>query len=172
MEELDVKPLMRGNGPPPVTMQGFTTLLHVTPQGRYKQNNESGGLNSRRILLYCLCDIVDYWNEFKSEKLRLKGAKDANILPLMAYLKSVRDLVIHNRITPSKQKVTAYECKNAKYVLPAFEWLGNIELSQDDIEAIVRELRMQIQELYPVNSESVSSIAPIYAIQRLIAPQQ
>lgn len=78
--------------------------------------------------------------------LKKSGADDKKIMPVMFYLKQVRDRLTHNRDDfKNGKKIHEHPLKYVQHTLPAFNVKQPIELSEDDLDAIVVELRCSIQ---------------------------
>ena len=141
IEELNRLDFIRGNGDPSSCIE-----MHRMTLGEFKRNNARGGLNHRKALEYCLCDLFNRWNEFKKDVLKKSGAADKDIMPVMCYLKQVRDRLTHNRDDlKNGKKIFEHPLKHLPYTLPAFDVKQFIELSVDDLDAIIVELRRSLQ---------------------------
>ncbi len=151
IEQLDQAYIIRSNHPPSPDLQECARReKHRMTQGAYKRNNERGGLNHRIALEDCLCAIFNKWDEFKVHVLQKKGMADKQIMPIMDYLKAVRDRLTHHKDIPQEGKfVYSYNLKYLQYTLPSFSKDQRIELSSDDLDAIVEELRGWIQATLP-----------------------
>lgn len=143
IEELDRAYIRRSNYPPSPNLEECAQReKHRMTQGQYKANNAPGGLNYRTALEDCLSAIFNYWKEFKKIVLKKGGMPDRQIMPIMVYLKDVRDRLTHHKEYSEKRKIIKdYPLKYLQYTLPSFAIDQNIELASEDLDAIVAELR-------------------------------
>jgi len=148
-EELDKKPLIRGDGPPSSDLEKCGRReIHRMPQGVFKNNNSPGGTNYDFAIENCLSDIFNFWNSVKKE-LGFAEVDDVEILPVTAYMRELRNRVQHdlygNRIvTPDKGPISI-GATITSYPFPSFDIGKPIQLSQKDIEAIIFEVRAQFR---------------------------
>lgn len=149
--QLDQAHIIRSNQPPSPDLEECARReKHRMTQGEYKKNNASGGLNHRIALVDCLCAIFNCWNEFKKYNLKKKGMSDKQIMPVMIYLKEIRDRVTHHKDFSLEGKfVCGHSCKYLQYALPEFSKDERIELSPDDLDAIIEELRGWVRAALP-----------------------
>jgi hypothetical protein len=142
IEQLDQNNFIRGKGPPTTGKE-----IHRTTQGEFKKNNMPGGLNYRTALSDCIVAFFNDWTTFKRDVLKKKGMDDKQI-SFLKYLKEIRDRITHTDKESQKRPINSIKLKYTDYVLPAFEAFQAITLSEEDLEAIVEELRESIADEY------------------------
>jgi len=155
IEQQDQAFIIRSNHPPSPDLEECSQReKHRMTQKQYKENNRKGGLNHRITLEDCLCAIFNQWDEFKKYVLKKQGLPDSQVMPVMVYLKAVRDRLTHMKDHPEEGKfVSAYSLKYLEYKLPSFTKDQIVELSSDDLDAVVVEIRGWIRgSLSPVNA--------------------
>lgn len=156
IEQQDQAFIIRSNHPPSPDLEECARReKHRMIQKQYKENNKEGGLNHRIALEDCLCAIFNRWDEFKKYVLKKQGLPDSQVMPVMVYLKAVRDRLTHVKDCPEEGKfVSSYSLKYLEYNLPSFNKDQIIELSSDDLDAVVVEIRGWIQ----------GSLSPAHAV--------
>lgn len=147
LEELDKTYLIRGNGPPSSDLEECQRReIHRMTQASFKKNNSPGGTNYDFAIENCLSDIFNYWNVVK-EKMEFKEVDDIVVFPVTAYMRDLRNRAQHDlygkRITTSKSPISIGKTITS-YPFPSFENGQHIRLSEKDIEAIVLEVRAQL----------------------------
>ncbi len=153
IEQLDERMLFRSDGPPPQNNEEMEQLVkHRMLQGVYKRNNSKGGLNHRIVLADCLCALFNEWITFKKDILKKKGAKDSDIVPVLGYLKEVRDRITHNDLKSSQQSIQPFQLIYTNHTLPGFAKDQSIELSEKDLEGVIVELRNSLLIFLNFNS--------------------
>ncbi len=150
IEQQDAACIIRSNHPPSSDLEECSRReKHRMTQRQYKQNNAAGGLNHCIALEDCLCAIYNLWDEFKKCVLKKGGMPDEKIMPIMKYLNDVRDRLTHNRNLPDQGRariVPSYQLKHVpSYTLPSFVKVQTISLSGTDLEAIIEEIRKELQ---------------------------
>lgn len=115
-------------------------------QADFKNNNSPSGANYNFAIENCLSDIFNYWNSVK-EKLDFLNVQDIDIFPVTAYMRELRNRVQHDlypeRIVTAKKGPISMEKGITSYAFPIFEVGQPIRLTEDDIEALVLEVRAQ-----------------------------
>lgn len=148
IEDLDKLPISRGKGPPSSDLEECKRReLHRMTQADFKKNNSPSGSNYNFAIENCLSDIFNYWNAIK-EKLDFLNVQDIDIFPVTAYMRELRNRVQHDlypeRITTAKKGPIIMERAITSYVFPIFKVGQPIRLSEEDIEALVLEVRAQL----------------------------
>ena len=155
IEQQDQAFIIRSNHPSSPDLEECARReKHRMTQEQYKVNNRKGGLNHRIALEDCLCAIFNQWDEFKKYVLKKQGLPDSRVMPVMVYLKAVRDRLTHIKDHPEEGKsVSTYPLKYLEYNMPSFTKDQIIKLSSDDLDAVVVEIRGWIQgSLSPANA--------------------
>jgi hypothetical protein len=149
IEQQDAASISRSNHPPSVDLEECERReKHRMTQAQYKKNNALGGLNHQIALEDCICASYDLWEEFKSHVLKKKGMSDKQIMPVMCYLKEIRDRLTHLKAHSQEGKFIAiYKLKYSDHTLPSFTREQNIALTSDDLDTIILEVRGGIQEI-------------------------
>lgn len=142
IEELDQAALIRSNHPPVADLEQCKKLeKHRIPQGVYKANNSRGGLNHSIALSDCLCAFFNEWETFKRDVLKKKGMRDDQIIPVLGYLKKIRDRLTHKDQKSAQHRIEEFKLTTTDYILPGFDTSTNIELFEQDLDNIVLELK-------------------------------
>lgn len=149
LEDLDKTHLIRGNGPPSADLEECRQReIHRMTQASFKKNNSPGGANYDFAIENCLSDIFNYWNIVK-EKLGFKEVDDIDAFPVTAYMRDLRNRVQHDlygkRATTPKKGTISIGKTITSYPFPTFKVGQPIRLSENDIEAIVFEVRAQFE---------------------------
>ena len=148
IEELDKIHLVRGNGSPSSDLEECRRReIRRMTQGDFKKNNSPDGANYDFAIENCLGDIFNYWNTVK-EKLEFSEFQDSDVFPVTAYMRELRNRAQHDlygeRTVTQKKGPIAIGKILTSYRFPTFEAGQSIRLSNNDIEALVFEVRAQL----------------------------
>jgi len=163
IEELDKVFLVYGDGPPSSDLEECKKCeIHRRTQAEFKKHNSPGGVNYDFAIENCLSDIFNHWKSVK-KKMGFSNVNDEIIFPIMLYLRQLRNRVQHDlypdRIV-TEDAITTGKTQTS-YPFPIFEQGQPIRLSEDDIKALVFEVRAQLAaNLVPYINEFLQTQAP------------
>lgn len=147
IEEIDKTHLIRGDGPPsPDLKECRKREIHRMTQADFKKNNSPNGVNYDFAIENCLSDIFNYWNAIK-EKLGFLDVDDDAIFPITSYMRKLRNRVQHD-LYPDRTAVNgpiSVGQVSSAYVFPTFQTDQPIRLTEEDIKALVFEVRSQLR---------------------------
>ncbi len=164
IEDIDKTPFIRGDGPPSPDLEECRKReIHRMTQADFKKNNGRSGVNNDFAIENCLSDIFNYWNSIK-EKLGFSDVDDATTFPITSYMRKLRNRVQHDLYpdrTAVSGPITAGKLSST-YHLPVFQVGQPIRLTEEDIKALVFEVRAQLgTHLVPyINKFLITTVSP------------
>lgn len=144
--ELDKRSFFQAKCNPPTELEMLEEKsLHKMTQCEFKIANSPGGINETFAIYNCLSDIYNQW-----KLLRADICIDDMEVPVLAYLAAIRNRANHELFDTDGYVLanTTIKMDNtiSDYSFPIFEKGSRLILSDDDTCALIKEIKLQLNE--------------------------